>query len=129
MARTGSQRAGILCMIDSRARLARLFFGSRERILASKERGGLGENPNALKANKMVVDRIKTRAGRLTLQRTYFFTTPNSQSCRIGACRSRTKRNRIVHMKRPAKRMPMAMSTPSWEKPIEPLKDRKSTRL
>ena len=31
-------------------------------------------------------------------------------------------KNKIVHMKRPAKKIPMAMSTPSSENPIEPLR-------
>src|SRR5439155_1210937 len=51
-----------------------------------------------------------------------FFTISNTQSGRCGACRGRTNKNRIVHMKSPAKKMPIAIRTPRWEKPIEPLR-------
>ena len=61
-------------------------------------------------------------AGRCTLHRTYFFTISKTQSCCCGACPGRTNKNKIVHMKSPAKKMPIAIRTPSCEKPIEPLR-------
>src|SRR2546425_956634 len=71
---------------------------------------------------KSALEKINTGAGRCTLQRTYFFTSSKSQSRRGEVCRSRTNRNRIVHMNSPANKMPIAMSTPSCVKPGEPLR-------
>src|SRR5438876_4476677 len=40
----------------------------------------------------------------------------------VQTCALPIYKNRIVHMKSPAKKMPIAIRTPSCEKPIEPLR-------
>src|SRR5690242_6185607 len=104
MARTGSQRVGILPMMVASATLAELSFGSSERAVVSNGTGGFGENPIVLRTTRKMVEKIRIGFGFCTLQQTYLFTSPKSQSCLIAVCRSRTNRKRIVHMKKPAKR-------------------------
>src|SRR3982074_3894639 len=101
MARTGSHGAVILCIMAASARLAVLFFGSSDRVLASKGRGGFGENPYTLSNKRIALDAIKTGAGRCTLQLTYFFTISKSQSWRIGGWGWRMKRKKMRPSKRP----------------------------
>src|SRR6516165_3485177 len=132
-------------MISSRARFARMFFGCNERVLAWKWSGGIGENPIALSNNKTAAEKISMGADLRTVQRTYFLVISKSQSCcgagdpavdpgaagetpggprdKMSVLRppSRTNKNRIEHIKRPATKMPIAMSTPSCEKLMAPL--------
>ena len=98
-----------------------MFFGCKERVLASKRSGGTGEKPMAVSNNNAAPEKISIGAGLRTVHRTYFLTISKSQSWRTAACRSGTNRNKIEHMNNPATKMPMAMSTPSWEKLIAPL--------
>src|SRR6266699_7056828 len=99
-----------------------MFFGSNERVLASKRSGGLGEKPNAVSNNKSALEKISIGAGRRTVHRTYFLTISKTQSWRSGVWRSPIKRNKAEHINRPATKMPIAIRTPSWEKPIDPLR-------
>src|SRR5207244_10226679 len=122
-------------MISSSARFARMFFGCNERVLAWKWSGGIGEKPIALSNNKTAPEKISMGAGLRTVQRTYFLVISKSQSCcsagdlavdpgaadetpagptdKMSVLRppSRTNRNKIEHMKRPATKMPIAIST------------------
>ena len=109
-------------MIACSASAAWLFFGSSERTLASNRSGGTGEKPTTVRTNRIPPATIITGSGRWTLQRTYFFTSSKTQSCCCAACQGRTNKNRIVHMKSPAKTIPIAIRAPSCEKPIDPLK-------
>src|SRR5206468_12275548 len=68
-------------MISSRARFARMFFGCKERVLAWKWSGGIGEKPIALSSNKTAPEKISMGAGLRTVQCTYFLVISKSQSC------------------------------------------------
>src|SRR4029077_14120410 len=58
-----------------------MFFGCNERGLASKRSGGTGEKPIAVSSTKIAAEKISIGAGLHTVQRTYFRTSSESQSC------------------------------------------------
>ena len=108
-------------MIVSSAWPARMFFGWSERVLVSNWSGGTGEKPMAVSSSKTPQEKISIGAGLCTIPRTYLATRSKSQSWATAPCRSRTNKNKIEHMKRPATKMPIAIRTPSSEKLIAPL--------
>src|ERR1043166_6605690 len=96
-----------------------MFFGWSERVLASNWIEGTGEKLMAVRSSKTAPEIISIGTGLREIHWTYFATRSKSQSRRMGPCRSRTNRNKIEHMNRPATKIPIAIKTPSSGKTKE----------